>query len=122
MNNKLETARFCYKATYNSVYDGDTLVINIDCGFHIKLNNIKARLAKVNTPEIRGCSKREKKRGLAAKEYVKEILKEHVQFFIRSYGKGKYGRYVIDIYFTEDCKGKTLSEMIIEHGHGIAYE
>lgn len=40
-----------YTAIVNRVVDGDTIVVNIDLGFHIILSNRHVRLADANAPE-----------------------------------------------------------------------
>ena len=43
-----------YRATVISVYDGDTITVDIDLGFGIVLRKQKLRLYGLNTPEVRG--------------------------------------------------------------------
>ena len=66
----------------------------------------------------------EKKKGLAAKERLKVLLKENKnEFILRSYGVGKYGRCLGDIvlhhYDIEDVP--TAQEVLIKEGHGKEY-
>ena len=49
-----------YNATVVNVVDGDTIVIDIDLGFDVKLTNQKVRLLGVDTPESRTSDKIEK--------------------------------------------------------------
>ena len=41
-----------YKAQVVSVYDGETLTVDIDLGFEVWLRKQKIRLAGIDTPEI----------------------------------------------------------------------
>ena len=61
-----------YKAIIRRVVDGDTVDVTLDLGFNI-LYNSRIRLLGINTPESRTRDLEEKKRGLAAKERVKEL-------------------------------------------------
>ena len=45
---------YIYNAFVTSVYDGDTITCNIDCGFGVILQKQKIRLYGLNTPEMRG--------------------------------------------------------------------
>ena len=45
---------YIYKAEVVSVYDGDTITVDIDLGFNVVLRKQKIRLGGINTPEIRG--------------------------------------------------------------------
>lgn len=46
-----------HKATAISVFDGDTLRLNIDLGFNVTLSNVLFHLAGINAPEVRGLTK-----------------------------------------------------------------
>ena len=46
-----------YKALITGVYDGDSITVDIDLGMNIWKKNVKLRLARVDTPEIRGIEK-----------------------------------------------------------------
>ena len=63
--------------TYNievlRVIDGDTIDASIDLGFDVKIKK-RIRFMGINTPESRTRDLEEKKRGLAAKQRVAELL------------------------------------------------
>ena len=83
---------FTYEAKVMRVVDGDTIDALIDLGFDIH-KKIRIRMVGINTPESRTRDLEEKKRGLAAKARLKEILKENKnKFILESQGVGKYGR------------------------------
>ena len=44
---------YVYKAYVRSVYDGDTITVDIDVGFGITLTSQKIRLRGIDTPEVR---------------------------------------------------------------------
>ena len=43
-----------YKGLVKSVYDGDTIKVDIDLGFGVWLHNQTIRLFGINSPEIKG--------------------------------------------------------------------
>ena len=51
------TARLAQGLDRHPVYDGDTVRLDIDCGFGIWKCNTVSRLYGINTPEMRGESK-----------------------------------------------------------------
>ena len=62
-----------YKAVVDRVVDGDTIDVTIDLGFSV-WKKMRVRMEGINTPESRTRDLEEKKRGLAAKDRLKEIL------------------------------------------------
>ena len=82
-----------YNGLIINVVDGDTFDIEIDLGFDV-FTTQRLRLARVNTPEIRGGNK---EFGYQVKEYVEDlILFRTVE--IETSKKGKYGRYIAEVY------------------------
>ena len=55
------------------VVDGDTVDVNIDLGFDVKIKQ-RVRLYGINTPEVRTKDLKEKEKGIEATEYLKKIL------------------------------------------------
>ena len=110
---------FVYNAEVLRVVDGDTFDLKIDLGFKIIHEN-RFRLYGVNTPEVRG---KEKVRGLKVKEYVKGLI-EGKMIVVETFKKGKFGRYVSEIYLGESkkkgekivSKGKALSKHLLRKG------
>ena len=69
----------------------------------------------------------EKEKGLAAKARTKELLTKVSSkpdyFRIKSYGVGKYGR-VLGELFIKDCEDNqiNINEVLIKEGHAYVYE
>ena len=84
---------FTYQATIVSVYDGDTVTVDIDLGFNIFLKNQTSRLFCVDTPEVRGD---EKVQGLAVRDQVRLWLPVGavVEFSSIKDRTGKFGRWL----------------------------
>ena len=62
-----------YNAQVLRVVDGDTVDVLIDCGFST-FRKERVRLYGINAPESRTRDKEEKKRGLAAKERLDQLI------------------------------------------------
>ena len=108
-----------YNVKITSVYDGDTVTGDIDLGFGVWIAKQKFRLWGINTPEIRTRDKEEKVRGYAARDRLRElILGKTVR--IRSLGKGKYGRWLIEIWIDDMCT-KTVNQILILEDHAESY-
>ena len=108
---------YIYKAECLRVVDGDTMDARVDLGFDT-YKKIRIRLVGINTPESRTRDLEEKKRGLAAKQFVVDSLAKHKnKFILHSHGVGKYGRCLGEI-FLKDTK---LNDLLITEGHAVAY-
>ena len=108
---------YIYNAKCIKVVDGDTIDAQIDLGFDTH-KVIRIRLVGINAPESRTRDLEEKTRGLAAKQFVIDILKKHHNnFILHSQGVGKYGRCLGEI-FLGDVK---LNDLLITEGHATAY-
>ena len=109
---------YIYNAKCIKVVDGDTIDAQIDLGFDTH-KVIRIRLVGINAPESRTRDLEEKTRGLAAKQFVIDILKKHHNnFILHSQGVGKYGRCLGEI-FLGDVK---LNDLLISEGHAVAYD
>ena len=109
-----------YGAKLVRVVDGDTADVMIDLGFDTW---VKARLRfqGVDTWEKRTRNKEEKVKGIAASAFTKEHLERNEgSFIIQSFGKGKYGRVLAEIFI--DGEDKSLNQLLIENGHAYVYE
>ena len=113
-----------YSCKLVRVVDGDTCDAMIDLGFDVWVKN-RIRFYGVDTWESRTRNLEEKKKGLAAKAYVKDLLEnsDDGKFSIISHGVGKYGRVLGEI-FIEDIDGKqyNINETLINEGHAYTYE
>ena len=89
---------FTYNATVIDVYDGDTVTVIVDLGFHIK-QTLKIRLAGIDAPELRG-ETREK--GLVSKDRLAELILGK-QIVLKTYKdrQEKFGRWLGDIYLPD---------------------
>ena len=106
-----------YSAKCIRVVDGDTIDCEIDLGFDISIRE-RVRFHGINAPESRTRDLEEKKRGLAAKDRVIEVMKENETFVLRTkYDRiGKYGRVIGDIILEN---GDCLNDVLVEEGHAV---
>jgi len=101
------------------VVDGDTIDLLIDCGFDIHTKQ-RVRLARVDTPEVRGDERPE---GLKASAFVKELLGSVEQVLVTTEkGKGKYGRYIAEIDVVKDGENINLNDRLLAEGLAEEYE
>ena len=118
--------RYIYKAKLIRVVDGDTIDALIDVGFDIWVKT-RIRYKGIDTWESRTRDLDEKKKGLAAKARNKELLEKVSNksgyFRIKSYGTGKYGRVLADIYIQDsDYNHIWVNKQLITEGHAYKYE
>lgn len=85
---------YTYKLEVTSIYDGDTLNGTVDLGFNIRMD-IKIRLSRIDTPELRTKDKDEKDRGYAARDFLREFCEKYKDsLLVRTTERGKYGRWI----------------------------
>ena len=112
--------KYIYRGKLERVVDGDTADVMIDLGFDVWIKS-RLRFKGVDTWEKRTRNKEEKAKGLAASAFTKEYLeKNDGKFVVQSYGKGKYGRVLAEIFI--DGEDKSLNQLLIENGHAYIYE
>jgi len=118
--------KYIYRGKLERVVDGDTIDALIDVGFDIWIKK-RIRYSGIDTWESRTRDLAEKAKGLEAKARNKELLMEVSSksgyFRLKSYGVGKYGRVLGEI-FIEDAEGKqyNINETLISEGHAYVYD
>ena len=118
--------KYIYRGKLERVVDGDTIDALIDVGFDIWIKK-RIRYSGIDTWESRTRDLEEKAKGLEAKVRNKELLMEISSksgyFRLKSYGVGKYGRVLGEI-FIEDKDGKqyNINQTLISEGHAYVYE
>lgn len=118
--------KYIYKAKLLRVVDGDTVDAMIDLGFDTWVKK-RIRFYGLDTWECRTRDLDEKKLGLAAKARTKEMLTDQTKdknfFRIRSYGTGKYGRVLAEV-FIQNEQGLQIDvcKTLIEEGHAYVYD
>lgn len=101
-----------YKAKVTAVYDADTITVDVDTGFHNIMGGLKLRLYGIDAPEMRGPERAE---GIISRDWLRDqILGKDIIF--QSYkdgrGRGKYGRWLAEIYSGDEDEVSLNQEMI----------
>jgi len=105
---------YIYKANVLNVVDGDTIDVSIDLGFGT-FRSERLRLFGINAWETKGC---EREQGLIAKDYLTQlILDKNIVIQTFKDKKGKYGRYLAQIYLDE----LDINADLIIRGHATTY-
>jgi len=118
--------KYIYKGKLERVVDGDTIDALIDVGFNIWVKK-RIRYKGIDTWESRTRNLEEKAKGLEAKARNKELLEvvsdKPGYFRIKSYGVGKYGRVLGEIFIRDiDGNEMMINETLVTEGHGYVYE
>jgi len=121
---------YSYHAKVLRIVDGDTLRLDVDLGMYVHIVET-VRLLGVNTPETYGVKKdsEEYAKGMVAKAWLIGQLEtnpmidddEFVPVRIRTHkdAKGKYGRYLVELYVGDDPE--SINTKLIHMGYGAEY-
>ncbi len=106
-----------YTAQVQSVYDGDTCRVDIDLGLGIWLRNEKLRLVRINAPEMTGP---DKARGVASRDFLRELI-DGREIIIETLKdrRGKYGRYLAEIWMEQDGVWSNVNDALVAAGHAV---
>jgi len=113
---KKQEAVFKYKAGVVRVIDGDTIKAVIDLGFNVTILET-FRLYGINTPEIRG---KTKKKGLESKRQLEsKLFKTNNVVILETFigKKEKYGRYLATIYQND----LNINKLMVAEGYATEY-
>ena len=108
---------YTYPAKVESVIDGDTLWVIVDCGYGI-LTRQKLRLHLIDTPE------RRTPEGERATRFVRRVLGKSPDIVICTHHYDKYARYLVDIFYLPDStnpkaiygQGIYLNQQLLDKG------
>ena len=104
-----------YKATIIKIYDADTVTALVQVGFNVSVTE-KLRLSGINAPELRGD---ERPDGLISRDRLRErLLNKEVIIKTFKDKKGKYGRYIAEIFLEEE----NINEWLVTEGLAIKKE
>lgn len=111
----MEYSLYHYKAKVISIYDGDTIRLDIDLGLKTWIRNEPIRLARINAPELRGS---ERAAGIEARDFLRSLIQEKdVVVQTLKDDKGKYGRYLGEILFEKDGAWININDLMVQNGH-----
>ena len=97
---------YTYRATVLRVVDGDTLWVDVDCGFFTWTDQ-KLRLRGIDTPEM------DTPEGQRARRFVEGALRKCPVIAITTTKPDKYDRYLADVFY---LPGQDDAEVILENG------
>ena len=118
--------KYIYRGKLERVVEGDTIDALIDVGFDIWVKK-RIRYKGIDAWESRTRDLDEKKKGLAAKERNKKLLEEVSSkpgyFRLKSYGVGKYGRVLGEIFIQDENENTIcVNNQLITEGHAYVYD
>ena len=114
MENKIQ--EYLYKVRVLNYVDADTIDVLLDLGLHISVSE-RLRLNRINAWESRG---KTRDKGKAATEALKKFIADRpiIVETIRD-TKGKYGRYLAEIWVDNGGVMINVNDWLVEQGHGI---
>ena len=118
-DNKPRTKLYTYGAQVLRVIDGDTVWVEINCGFGVSIEE-KLRLRGIDTPEIASAE------GVVARLFAAERLKVGATIALTTSRSDLYDRYVADVFYLPEAadgdaatalaEGRDLNRELIEEG------
>lgn len=104
----------------HSAYDGDTLWLEMDHGFH-GFARRDTRLARIDAPEIQGATRPE---GLRSRDRLRELCPVGREVYLRTFREqGKYGRFIADVYIVDEGGGLCcVNDMLVTEGLAVYRE
>jgi endonuclease YncB( thermonuclease family) len=111
------TRTWWYWSTLTRIIDGDTVVVNVDCGFNIHYQTI-VRLLGINAPEVHGPTK---EAGDAATAYLATLVAPDSALVIHTEQDkdDKYGRLLAELFLPGDPV--SLNQKMVNTGHAVPY-
>ena len=105
-------------ALVTRVIDGDTFKVEARVWPGITAQS-NVRVRGVDTPEIRRakCGEYERRRGLAARDFVRSVIGDKV--WLVNVAHGKFGRRVVASVLLAD--GRDLATLLLATGHALPY-
>lgn len=108
--------KYQYRAIVTSVYDGDTLDVDIDLGFDVWLKNQTVRLHGINAPEMKG---KDKFLGEKSRDRLRElVLNKEILLETIKDKKEKYGRWLGVL----TIENKNINKLLLEEKLATSYE
>lgn len=107
-----------YFARPISVYDGDTMKVDIDLGFRTWIHNETIRLLGIDAPEVRGG---ERKAGLASREFLRSRVMNQERILLHTFKdkRGKYGRWLADVRVWDGEDWVSVNQEMLDSGYAV---
>ncbi len=112
--------RFHYAGTVVRVIDGDTVDIHFDFGMKLHQTH-RVRIASINAPEVNKGLPEDRKRGMAARDFLAAMLPVGQAVYIRTHKDARtFDRYVADVlYAYEEGDAIDVATMMVQAGHAV---
>lgn len=116
---------YVYRATVESVYDGDTFRANVDLGMDVTLKEQSFRMFGINAPELK---KEEVEAGRAARDWLRSKIPVGTRIIIATIkerkntnkdSKEKYGRYLATIYLEDE--DVSINDQMLALNYAVPY-
>ena len=100
-----------------SVYDGDTLWVDIDELSDIVGKNIAIRILGIDTPEIKGQCEKEKQLAIKARDFTRHYLSNASSIQLSNLKRDKYFRLLANVY----ADGESLAAALLANNLAVRY-
>lgn len=107
-----------YVKRITRVYDGDTIYVDIDGWPDLFGKNMPIRVARIDTPEMKGDCALEKQKAGLAKRYLTLHLEKAKVVELKNLQRGKYFRLVAEVV----ADGVNVSDAMLESGMARPYD
>ncbi|MCD4780098.1 MAG: DUF1016 N-terminal domain-containing protein [Candidatus Omnitrophica bacterium] len=103
---------YVYEAKLLRVIDGDTIFVELNLGFQVKLDS-RIRLRGINAPQLSRVALAPRK-AVQARHFIQERLDKVSFLIVQTFKVDLYGRYVGDVYY---LPGETSKERVLKNGY-----
>ena len=93
--------------TLISIYDGDTIKVDLSCEDTLYCKSLSVRIKGIDTPEIRGKCESEKKQAIKARDYLYSLLNKK-KIILRECERGKFFRIACKVFVDQQNVAKRL--------------
>lgn len=104
---------YVYRAVVVSVHDGDTLTLDVDLGFYVRVRQA-CRVLGVNAAELGTDS------GRAARDFLRKLLPAGTALQVTSVHADKYGGRFDGLVLLPN--GRDLADVLVEAGHAARWD
>lgn len=119
---------YCVRIEKDQVYDGDTVTNLIIQNWPTAWHEANLRLARINTPELRGknVTEEEKELGYAARDALRELIcGEDKRVRVQLVGEGPYSRYIAELWVINKATGQqweNVSDWMLSNHYAVPYK
>lgn len=109
-----------YEAKLRSIYDGDTIRIDINPGLGLRIvgkddKGEPIRLYGIDAWEVRG---EEKPLGIKAREFVRDLIQgRKIVIHTINDKEGKYGRLLAELFVKHEGVWVSVNQELVNNGH-----